>query len=1075
MLDIRTWLEGLGLAVYADAFSENDIDKEVLGDLSADDLKDIGVTSVGHRRRLLKAIEALGAEGPSDIAVTDTAPASPERATGAERRMLTVMFCDLVGSTALSVSSDPEDLQEFLSDFRSTITQAITSLGGHIAQFVGDGVLAYFGYPQSSDHDAEKAVSAALAAIEAVSAMPLFNDTRPAVRIGIATGLTVVGGVDRDRERMGESAVGETLNLAARLQAVAEPNQIVIAPATRRLVGEMFASHSIGQFELKGFDTPVEAWQVTKLSGAASRFDALRSGGMNSADFVGREAELSVLRDGLADVEGGACRLFRISGEAGVGKSSLARQVFTSDIKKAPPLVLQCSPYQKSTPFHPLKYVLERQSGIDIRDDMSANLARLRTFLGRETDAMDDRLAVVAELIGISGLVPNPLEHLSAYQRRSLEVDALAKIFTKAMLNASCVLIEDIQWMDPSTSEIMEKVVPQLRSHPTLLLATTRHAASPKWLEDGAATSLHLRRLRAEESRQMIIGLCGSTKVPDNVVTTISDRCDGIPIFIEELTRGYLEAIRARSEDWEISHIPASLSESIMARLDRLPNGRLIAPIAAVIGREFPTDILIAVSGLDEAVVEQGARELIEAGILARGHSPFGDAIRFQQMMVRDAAYELMLRRDRRAMHARTAEILTEKFPAICEGMPHVMAFQYQYAGDAEASSAQWERAGDAAAKRSAYVEAAEHFRNALLMLAEIGGESDNTERELALRLNLMGALIAGQGYSSPDVLTQVERITLLGKRLGETAQIIPALASRWVMLGSSGDAYGSLELARQAADLAESGTDADRLLSWRMCGTSLLFCARPDEAIERYDAFMELYDASQHAEALRAVHGDHALMVQLGLAEAYTLKNEPDQANQWRASAIEAARASKRAHDIGHVLAYAGCLHALLLGQHEEFARYAVELKEQTVASKLPFWEGHGDLFAGLLNVQKGRPDEGFEQARLGVKKLREVNAFSNCWYIWLADACVDHGHLEEAASLLTYARPSLELGDMRFAPEFRRVRAKLARKRGMPDDRVARALNEAMEIARSRGLAIFEPRIQADLDALQPMLKAV
>jgi len=1066
-VDIADWLASLGLGEYLALFVENDIDASVLAELTADDLKDIGVASVGHRRKLLSAIERL-ARNDDTKATPAPVQADREPDTVAERRTLTVMFCDLADSTALSVGMDPEDFADLIRTFRAEIVAAVQPFDAHIAQYAGDGVLAYFGYPNSSDHDAEKAVEASFAIVERVRRLARFGDRSPSVRIGLATGITVVGGVERSREMRGESAVGETLNLAARLQSLAGPNGIVIAQSTRTLLGDMFVCRDLGSHALKGFADPVRAWLVEARQAAASRFDALRTSA-GSQPFVGRMAEMALLREARAGLGQGGARFFRIVGEAGIGKSRLVREaLFVEQGLRENSIILQCSPYQLSSPFYPVRYMIERLAGVSSADPEARTLEKLRAFFEQVEECTQERLAVACDLLGIESDAVTGLRGLGPYQRRALTLQHLAA-FAASMLRKNPVLIlEDIQWMDPSTAELLENVFAQVASQPVLIAATARPGPPPRWLENGSTVSIHLDRLSPEETTALVRRILSDSQPFTETVRAIVERCDGIPIFAEELTRGYAAGVAEGRSEELVSNIPATLAESIMARLDRLTDGRRIASTAAAIGREFPVALLTAVSGLPEKIVQSGIRELLEAGIIMPGYSPFGTAVCFRQMLIRDAAYQLLLRKDRTGLHNVIVRTLRERFPAVAEDMPHIVAMQLFLAGDMAASAQEWLRAGLAATRRSAYGEAVKHLRSGLDATARLP-ESDARDRaEIALRTTLIGALIPSEGYRSPAVETEMELTLAASVRSGATESLVLGLYSKWIVLGSTGNVGAALELALKMRDIAASGSEVDRLIAWRACGTTLLFSARLHEAIEQYDLFMAHFDEARHGEALRTMHGDIALMVMLGLAEAHALVANGAEAETWRARVLEAVGRPGRAHDSVHLLVYAGCLHPMLAGDMRESAQRAEELLGLVDTHNLTFWRGHALLFSGLGRIDAGDVDGGFQVAEAGIELLLKASAFNNCWYVLMARACIDHGRFDQAAASLEYARPSMDQGDLRFAPIYHWQRARLARARCEDGLFVEAHLNLARQLARAHGSRLFLEQIEAETPSL-------
>lgn len=1058
--DIEGWLAGLGLAAYAQAFKDNDIDGALLASLTADDLRELGVASVGHRRRILDAAAKLAAPP-----VAPAPPASPVPV--AERRHLTVMFCDLVDSTALSVQADPEDYREFIARYRLALEEAIHAHGGYIAHFMGDGVYVYFGYPTASGHDAENAAEAALAIVRNVETLEPFAGRPPRVRIGIATGLTVVGTADRSREMAGDSAIGETPNLAARLQALATANAIVVAPATHSLLGALFECRDLGPNELKGFAQPVRAWQVLSRNDRADRFEALRTGRSN-AGFVGREDELGILRQQLAAARAGRGQVAVVAGEPGFGKSRLARQILDEAGMRST-TILQCTSYNVGTAFHPLRYEIERLTGLDRSDAPEAAQAKLGVFLERLNLASPERLALLAELTQVAGADLAPLQGLASLERRNRTMQLLLELMEVALRNAAVVIVEDLQWIDPSTAEVLERLLPTIAALPVLLVGTMRSGPFPSWLARAEARLIQLDRLPHGEVVALIRRVAGEVELPAAVVEAIATRSDGVPIFAEELTRGYVEAAASgRQGEQDPSNIPATLAESLLARLDRLKNGRRVASIAAAIAREFPILILVAVSDIGEADVRAGVAELLEADVLTAGHSPFGEAIAFRHMLVRDAAYQLLLRRDRTQLHARIAEILRRRFPNIAEALPQIVALQLADAGDFTGAAAEWNRAGDQAARRSAYAEAIGNFTQAIEANTRSPAGRERDEREVAYRLGLVGSLIAARGYTADGVSQETERALALSQALGTTAKLVPVLVFKWFVTSARRDYRQGLDIAGRIHEAAQSGSTVDRLLSHRAFGTSLLFDGQFARALEELESFLAIYQPDRDEAELRTVGPtSHALMTMLGLAEIYTLFDQPDMADRWRLKVLDGARAEGSSHNLCNAIMFCGCFLPALRRQHDGLARHAAEIMEICVKHNLPYWRGHADLFAGLAKIHRGEVDEGFVEARRGVEALHAANAFMNGTFLLYAEACIEAGRAVEAEENLARALPAIEQGETWLSAEYHRLRGRLALARG--DAAAARqAIETALRIARTQGAKLFAERAERELAAL-------
>jgi class 3 adenylate cyclase len=651
MSAVRNWLEEIGLAQYADAFEANDIDTDLLTQIDDQVLKDIGVSSAGHRLRLRNAIAKLA---PTSITEgISEAPASPPPSQ-AERRQLTVMFCDLVGSTALSARFDPEELREEIRAYQNAVSTVVTRYDGFVAKYMGDGVLAYFGYPRAHEDDAERAVRAALEIAAAVPSLATRGTERLAVRIGIATGLVVVGDLVGEGSAQEQAVVGETPNLAARLQALAEPGQIVLAGATRRLVGDLFQLTDLGRQIAKGFAEPVEAFAVEGVAVTESRFEAVRRG---LTDLVGRAAESALLRDRLRRAWGGAGQVVLLSGEAAIGKSRLAAQLATEVVNEPHTrLRYQCSPYHSDSVLHPFVVQLTRAARLADEDPPETQLDKLDAILASARIA--ETAPLFASLLSIPTGDRYPPLALSAAQQRRLTLAALLdQLEALARQKPVLMLFEDAHWADATSLEVLDLTVERVRALPVLALFTFRPEYEAPWTGLSHVTSIALDRLAPAEIETLAEHVAGRP-LPREVTAQIVAKTDGVPLFVEELTKTVLEGglLVAGPKGWHLDGplppfaIPATLQDSLAARLDRLAPVKEIAQIGAAIGREFSYPLLRAVAGRDEPALRAALVQLEEAELLFRSGMPPDARYTFKHALVQDTAYETLLKSRRQIL-----------------------------------------------------------------------------------------------------------------------------------------------------------------------------------------------------------------------------------------------------------------------------------------------------------------------------------------------------------------------------------------------------------------------------------------
>jgi class 3 adenylate cyclase/predicted ATPase len=759
MQQIAGWLEKLGMSEYVQRFAESDIDIDVLSELTDQDFDRLGV-SLGHRRRMLRAIRELGASPIA--AVTErqaSAPTAPEPAPKdtAERRQVTVMFSDLVGSTALSARMDPEDLREVISAYQKCVAETVGRFGGYVAKYMGDGVLVYFGYPQAHEDDAERAVRAGLELIQAVAG--LKSGAPLQTRVGIATGLVVVGDLIGSGASQEQAVVGETPNLAARLQVVAEPNTVVIAESTRKLLGNLFELQDFGTREVKGIAERVRAWAALRTSSAEGRFEALHASGLTA--LVGREEELELLLRRWSKAKTGEGQVVLLSGEAGIGKSRLTAALL-EHLASEPHKRLRyfCSPQHTDSALYPIISQMERAAAFTHGDAAQAKLDKLDSMLVQTATSNQDA-ALFAEMLSLPNDGRHPALHLDPQQRRQKTLEALtAQMEALSRQNPVLMIFEDAHWTDPTSLEVLGRMADRIRGLRVLLIVTFRPEFEPPWIGRPYVMALTISRLAQRDTEAMIDHVVGNKLIPAGVRKDIIERTDGIPLFVEEITKAVLEA----GSDEEAQRtaatvpstalaVPASLHASLMARLDRLGAAREVAQIGAAIGREFSHALLGAVIPKPEADLGSALERLIDAGLLFRQGVPPHATYLFKHALVQDAAYGTLLREPRRALHARIAETLEGRFADIAETQPELLARHCTEAGLIEKAAGLWGKAGQRSLARAALLEGVEQLKRALEQIAilpvtpALRREEVKLEVAFANVLALTGDLVHGKEH----------------------------------------------------------------------------------------------------------------------------------------------------------------------------------------------------------------------------------------------------------------------------------------------------------------------------------------
>ena len=853
MQQIADWLRTLGMSEYAERFAENDIDTSVLRDLTDQDLKELGV-SLGHRRKMLRAIAELSCVAPASpqLALTEPKPQGT-----AERRQVTVMFTDLVGSTALSARIDPEDLREVISAYQKCAAEAVGRFGGFVAKFMGDGVLVYFGYPQAHEDDAERAVHAGLELVKTVSDLKTHAPLQ--TRVGIATGLVVVGDLIGSGATQEQAIVGETPNLAARLQGVAEPDSVVIAESTRKLVGNLFEFENLGDKDLKGIAGPVRAWVALRPSSVESRFEALHTSGLT--ELVGREEELDLLRRRWSKAKSGEGQVVLLSGEPGIGKSRLTAALLER-LADEPHMRLRyyCSPQHTDSTLYPIISQMERAAGFAHDDTAQAKLDKLEALL-KQSLTPRQNTTLLAEMLSLPNEGRYPTLELTPQQRRQKTLEALAAQL-EALSQAKPVLMifEDVHWVDPTSLEVLGRTVDRLKRHRVLLIVTYRPEFDPPWIGRAYVTAINLNRLGEREIAAVVDRLTGNTRLPESIRQDIIERTDGIPLFVEEMTRAVLEA-ESESEARKTASavpsstlaVPASLHASLMARLDRIGAAKEVAQIGAAIGRDFSHALLQAVVRKTETELQSALDRLVTANLLFRQGVPPHATYLFKHALVQDAAYGTLLREPRRSLHARIAETLESQFPETAESQPELLARHYTEAGLIEKAAHLWGTAGQRSLARSALVEAAEQLTRALAQIDALPATPELRREQIKLQVALITPLGWVKGPTAPETIAAAERACLLveqaearGEPPDDPLIQFSALYGLWVAVPFNGDVCRGLA-AQFLALAAKQKMTAPRLIGHRMMGNTLFYTGEFVEAKAHLDKGLAFYNAAEH------------------------------------------------------------------------------------------------------------------------------------------------------------------------------------------------------------------------------------
>jgi len=996
-MDLGEWLRSLGLERYETVFRENAIDTDVIRDLTEEHLRELGVP-MGARLKLLKAI----AELRGDAALSGPAAGAAQliaQAETAERRQVTVMFCDLVGSTALSARMDPEDLREVISSYQKCATETVQRFGGFVAKYMGDGVLVYFGYPQAHEDDAERAVCAGLELVAAVTALKL--DTPLQSRVGIATGLVVVGDLIGSGEARERGIVGETPNIAARLQGIAVPNQVVIAESTRKLLGNLFELEDLGPKDLKGIAGPTRAWVTLRARSVEGRFDALHASGLT--DLVGREEELELLTRRWTRAKSSEGHVVLLSGEPGIGKSRLTAALLER-LASEPHTRLRyfCSPQHTDSALYPIISQMERAAGYAHDDTPQARLDKLDAVL---TQSFMPRLdaALFAEMLSLPNDGRYSKLELTPQQRRQRTLQALtAQLEKLAGQHPTLMIFEDVHWIDPTSLEALNRTVDRIKTLPVLLIVTFRPEFNAPWPGQSHVTSLVLNRLGEHEAAAIIGRVAGDTELPADVVTEIVGRTDGIPLFVEEMTKAVLEA---KSEGPAPAlAVPASLHGSLMARLDRLGSAKEVAQIGAAIGREFSDALLTALVDKAEAELDS----LVAAGLLLRQGVPPHSTYLFKHALVQDAAYGTLLREPRRALHARIANTLETQFAEIAKNQPELLAQHCDNAGWSEKAALYWRTAGEQAVHRGANVEAIEHFRRALLRNAERSEGTDRLRTELTILSQLGPALMSIHGWAAPAVGEVLERATGVARQLEASRDLASPLTSLWLFRYARGELDQSGEISDELFRIARKLNDPELTLQAHHAAGPLRWVRGfYSDASKHFESCLALYDEDHHAQHRYHYMGhDPAVCAMTVGASVKWALGCPAQAAKQELDALLLARRLQHIPSLAHALSF-NAQSQILRRDVAAVTASASELLPMCQEYKLAQPGALAMVDLGWALVQGGEVTDGFAQLEEGLGQLNRIGV-----RIWLsrvrrtiAEACLASERYEKGLEEVRHA----------------------------------------------------------------------
>ena len=1072
MPTIREWLATLDMSEYEGRFAEHGIDFDVLTEIVDADLEKIGVL-LGHRRKILRAIRDLGGPSADQHLLTSFDPVTAVFSE-AERRHLTVMFVDLVGFTALASRSDPEELREIIAAYHRCGTSIITGARGFVAKYMGDGILAYFGYPHAREHDAEAAVRAGLALAEAVPKLTAADKLQ--VRIGIATGLVIVGDLIGSGRTYEPEIVGETPNLAARLQTIAEPGTVVIAEETQKLLGTLFDLQALPPHQLKGIAGPVQAYVALRSSPEEGRFSAMRSA--RPGALVGREREIDFLLEKWRIGTTGEGQIVLLCGDPGIGKSRLVAAL-VDQIKLAPTEYLPyfCSPHDTDSALYPIINQMMRAADFRPGDDAATKVQKLSALLGQTSTPIEDH-ALLAELLSL----PNEnsrSSRLMPLERRKQMIEALhRRLERRTSRGPVLVFFEDIQWIDPTTLDVLTQMIGRIAKMPILLIITFRSEFAAPWDAQPNMTNLVLDRLGTHDCRDLVRRVVSSALISAELIDEIIARADGVPLFVEEMTKAVLEAelatisvSKASNSPLSKPDIPATLHSLLLTRLDQMGEAKNVAQIGAAIGREFSFDLLCTVSEEAQARLLESLDRLSRADLLVRTGIPPHATFTFKHALFQEAAYGTLLRSARRALHKRIAQTLHEKFPELEDSQPEVIARHYSEADDVANAVTWWTKAAERGLRISAYREAISYAEHGIAAARRLG--SDVEQRRSQMRFfTLRGqALFHSKGQAAPETISAFSRARELAASTSEGAERFSIYWGLWTGSFARAEIGPMREIAETFLREAQERPEMPELsVAYRLMGVTKWFAG--DYVGSRQNLERALAgQAPESADYLASRFGYREdIITKCCLATVLWPLGEIRRANSLLEEALRAALESGHAPAIAIAHTYAYII-AELNRKPAEVASLAKVVIELSREHGLPLFLAAATSRLGWARWWNG-DGAGETEFREGLVRFEEIDfrTYGPHSATLLAELEARSGHIEDALANLERQLQTVEsTGECWMESEIYRVRGDICLLRTFPDSAEAeRCFDRACEIARRQQTRVFELRAALPLSNL-------
>jgi class 3 adenylate cyclase/predicted ATPase len=1025
------------------------------------------------------APQAVIEQAPPPQAISVPAAA---RIPEAERRQLTVMFCDLVDSTRLSSQLDPEEYRDVVRAYQTACTEVIRRYDGHIAQLLGDGLLVYFGYPQAHEDDAHRAVRTGLGILAAMDDLPTrlphATGLTLAVRLGIHTGLVVIGAMG-EQGRHEHLALGETPNIAARIQGLAAPNTVVISDATDRLVQGYFQCRDLGVRSLRGVPESRRLYHVLGESGATSRLEVAQPRGLTP--LVGRESEVTLLLERWAQAKAGHGHVVLLSGEPGIGKSRLV-QILKEHVANEPHIRWECrsAEYAQNTALFPLADLFQRILRFQAGEAPDAKFGKLAQMLSQYRLPLEESVQLFAPLLS----VPSPEHHypplnLSPQRQRQKTLETIVAILLElAERQPVLFIVEDLHWTDPTTLDLLNLVIEQIPTTSILTVLTCRPHFQPAWQHRSYITEMTLNHLSHAQVEQIVTGMTNGKTFPAPVLQQILTKTDGVPLFVEEMTKAILESGHLRAVDgrYELTGslstltIPATLQDSLMARLDRLVTAKAVAQYAAVIGRQFAYALLHAVAHVDEGLLQQELARLVAAEIVYQRGVPPQATYVFKHALVQDAAYQSILRSTRQQYHQRIAQVLEGQFPQVIEMQPELLAHHYTEANLAEQAIPYWQRAGQQASDRAANVEAISHLTTGIELLKTLPETPEHTEQALTLHIALGAALLVTKGQGAPEVAQTYAHARALCQQVGETPELVPVLFGLWRYYVARSQLHTARELGETLLRQAQQAHDpALAVVAHFALGVTWWWFGALPAARQHLEHGIARYTPDQRHTPVFRIGPDPGVGCRVYAAVTLWILGYPEQALVHLHDALALAHALSHSFSLAWVW---GC--AAWCYQFRRDVLFVHKQAEATIAlateQGFPLWVALGTILRGWALAMQGQGEEGLAQVRQGIAAWRATGAALGVPYLCtvLAEVYAHLGHPADGLQALAEAHTLVEQHEERWCEaEVHRLRGVLLLQQ--PGTPQAEAwLQQALDVARRQGAKSLELRAAMSLTRL-------